>query len=408
MVLQRAIDGEMGKEGKKGAISDGLKVRSYEALSYISLTIPFKAVHDLSMHNPDVYVPAFVPLLPSVLANLLAPTLALRTQACNALGGFVLGFAAVCSTRHHARVAKIVAEFFTSAVQRDSPSQRSPTKANEPTIVRTLRTVMANTDPSHVAQGPVWGINVVICFIVLLGSRVASDLKIGQTINSLLSIGLSHKRSSVHALVCMAWRALAWAFVQPKHQKDEMYEDDDSEEEEEEKESDDEGTKAAHAAGRENLRRTLLSVVDCQAGVSTIATLLGEEDYFAANSKEALDTTIQLLQSMATKPDLPCAEAMEIIDRMVNGTVESGTTFTIKLLLPDQLFDAMPGILTAEWKDLINFVRPLYDQTPIVDDIRPLTQAELADDSVFDGLFKVWRTAIGQLELADTAGLPVG
>lgn len=349
------------------------------------------------MYLPEVFVPAFVPLLPSLLRNLLAPTLALRAQACYALGGFVLGLTALPSGKVYGRVANLVADFFT-AFHQLSPSQRSPTKAAEPAIVRTLRTVMANTDPAHVAQGPVWGISVVISFIVLMGSRVTSDVKIGQVINSLLSAGLAHKRSSVHALVCMAWRALAWAFVQPEHQKDE---------EDAEDESNDEDAQIAYAKGRENLRRTLLSVVDCQAGVSTIATLLGHEEYFAVHSKEALDTTIQLLQSMATKPDLPCAEAMEIIGRMVNGTRDTDDPFTMKLLLPDRLFDAMPGILTSDWKDLINSVRPIYENTVMIEDIRPLTQVELADESVFNGLFKAWRTAIGQLEMADTAGLPV-
>jgi len=38
MVLQRAIEGEMGKEGKKGAISDGLKVPAFFVLLFLSLT----------------------------------------------------------------------------------------------------------------------------------------------------------------------------------------------------------------------------------------------------------------------------------------------------------------------------------------------------------------------------------
>ncbi|KAG6887610.1 hypothetical protein C0995_014041 [Termitomyces sp. Mi166 len=57
-VLCRGIDGELGKESKKGSASDGLK-----------------AIHDLSVHLPSVFIPAFTnALLPSMLASLLAPS----------------------------------------------------------------------------------------------------------------------------------------------------------------------------------------------------------------------------------------------------------------------------------------------------------------------------------------------
>ncbi|KIJ13077.1 hypothetical protein PAXINDRAFT_156664 [Paxillus involutus ATCC 200175] len=44
-----------------------------------------QAVHDLSLYQPSTFIPAFTELLPSILANLLAPTLALRAQACQCL-----------------------------------------------------------------------------------------------------------------------------------------------------------------------------------------------------------------------------------------------------------------------------------------------------------------------------------
>ena len=51
-----------------------------------------QAIHDLSMHSPSVFVPAFAELLPSILTSLThAPTLALRAMAAHALGGLALG-----------------------------------------------------------------------------------------------------------------------------------------------------------------------------------------------------------------------------------------------------------------------------------------------------------------------------
>ncbi|KAG1768267.1 hypothetical protein EV702DRAFT_1203355 [Suillus placidus] len=115
--LRRGTEGELGKEGKKGSACDGLK-----------------AIYDLAVYQPSTFVPAFTELLPSILANLLAPTLLLRTQACHALG---------------------VAAFLTTTQRSPSP-HKTPTKPSlDPIIVRTLRTTLNALEPQHAAQGPV-------------------------------------------------------------------------------------------------------------------------------------------------------------------------------------------------------------------------------------------------------------
>ncbi|KAJ3001418.1 hypothetical protein NUW54_g6434 [Trametes sanguinea] len=90
--LRRGIEGELGKEGKKGSTSDGLK-----------------AIHDLSLYQPSIFVPAFAPLVPAVLSNLLAPSLALRNQACHALGGLALAAASLPPSEAHTRISIAVA-----------------------------------------------------------------------------------------------------------------------------------------------------------------------------------------------------------------------------------------------------------------------------------------------------------
>ncbi|KAI6030142.1 hypothetical protein EDC04DRAFT_2898660 [Pisolithus marmoratus] len=74
--LCHGMTSKLGKEGEKGSACDGLKVS--------------RTSHDLSLYQPSTFAPALVELLPSILSNLLVPILILRTQACHALGGFIL------------------------------------------------------------------------------------------------------------------------------------------------------------------------------------------------------------------------------------------------------------------------------------------------------------------------------
>ncbi|KAG6809415.1 hypothetical protein H0H92_000340, partial [Tricholoma furcatifolium] len=209
LALCRGIDGELGKEGKKGSATDGLR-----------------AIHDLSIHLPAVFIPAFThSLLPSVLSSLLAPTLVLRTSAANALGGFAIGATNLKNASIHSDISAIVLKYMTtlppprsnppsplkSPLKKPGAIPQSPTKPQEPSIVRTLRTTLLETDPSNVANGPVWAICVLSALIVLLGPAA---MRIPH-VKLLLPLGLRHKNSSIRALTAILWRCVVWVYVRP-------------------------------------------------------------------------------------------------------------------------------------------------------------------------------------------------
>jgi len=127
------LDGELGKEDKKGSANDSLK-----------------AIHDLSN------------------------TLALRTQACHALGGFVLGSTSIPLFPIHTQVSRTVTTYLTTAVYSPGKKSQSPENPTEAAILRTLKSTLAE----HTAQGPVWALSVLATFIVLLGSRISQDMHI--------------------------------------------------------------------------------------------------------------------------------------------------------------------------------------------------------------------------------------
>ncbi|THV03879.1 hypothetical protein K435DRAFT_747426 [Dendrothele bispora CBS 962.96] len=361
--LRRGIDGELGKEGKKGSANDGLK-----------------AVHELSIYQPFTFVPAFAQLLPSILNNLLAPTLALRIQACNALSGLVLGSITLSPSYDHTRMSAHVATFLTIIpTSKPSPSKASPTKctpSTESPICRTLRTTLNAVDPVHVAQGPVWALNVLANCIVLLGPALYTDVRLSRIITSLLALTMRHKKSSVRALACAVWRCVTWTYYQPL-----LPEDPDAEAEPEDPLS---PTKTK-GESRTALWRLIGSVVSMGSGVSTVAACVGSE-----TGEDGLKHALQVLNQMIDK-NTEFKDAMRTIAQLVSfETLPAG--WHMIQMLPDKLFSASGGLLTSDLETLQKTVRPILAQCPGVRDVRPLTEEELTTE-VLEDFFKLWKRA---------------
>lgn len=327
-----------------------------------------------------------------MLANLLAPTLALRTQACHALGGFAIASTAIPLSTVHTKIASTVSAFLTTATSSPNKSAKSPVKPIDAAIVRTLRTTMNNNEPIHVASGPVWSISVCASLVVLLGARLSTDPKATRTLDTLLNLGLRHEKSLVRALTCTVWRSIAWAYFQPAL----PIEDDEESEVDEESYMQQKQSRLAHC-------KVMMSVVDYQAGVSTIAALLGDE---TSVGDEPLQLSLNILQLMTLKAGNTCRDAIEALQQMASGA-ENAEPWNIKLLLPPKLFSANPGLLTADSKNLSKPVREVFDQLAMVNDIRSLTKEEMTKDWVLRGMMVAWRTALGCLEMEDSAELPV-
>ncbi|PPR07765.1 hypothetical protein CVT24_003715 [Panaeolus cyanescens] len=367
--LRRGLDGELGKEGKKGSINDGLK-----------------AIHDLCVFQPDVFTSAFVCLLPSILSNLLAGQLVIRTQACHALGGFVIGATSVPLSEMHTRISNIVANFLTTLA---SPS-KSPSKSVEPLIIRTLRTTLSNPDPQHVAQGPVWGLSVLASFSVLLHSRLCTDVRVNKVIINLLNIALKSKKGSIRSLCHLVWRPLTWVYFQPPLPSDS----------DEESEIDDE-EQMVIAKIRKVYWQVVSNVIEYRTGVSTVAALLGE----APDSEENVREAIVLLRNMASKAGSTCPDAVDTVHQMVSMS-SSKSSWDSSYLIPPSLFSSSPGILTADLKGANSPLQTIFEEVAAIDDVRCLTRDEIAKPWVFKGLISIWWSALSCLQLGDSAEVP--
>ena len=399
--LRRGIEGELGKEGKKGSANDGLK-----------------AIHDLSIHYPTIFIPAFSDIIPSVLAQLLAPTVNLRRQACHALSGFAFGLASLPPNAIHARIAALVAFFLTNAPL-GTPSKKPTSPTKDPLIIRTLRTTLGATEPKHVSQGPVWALCVLSSFIIMLGPHLFIDERTTKCMSALLGHAMRHPKSSVRALVCLIWRCVAWAYFQSPPVKLVQASDDEDAEEEEVEYTDEE--KQFHRKRRKTTWTVMRSVLDMGAGVSTLCALLGSAAG-TVDSEEALERALGLLMEMTNKGGAVSKEALDTVAALVCGAGSTGGSTTVfdvpetldddwewnpMKLLPFGLFSASPGLLTVDYGSLAGTVRPLFADCPHVEDIKSLSRDEIMLDWVFDAVIEIWKNGLTSLVCSWNGPLPV-
>ncbi|KAJ7784375.1 hypothetical protein B0H16DRAFT_295876 [Mycena metata] len=380
--LRRGIEGELGKEGKKGSASDGLK-----------------AIHDLSVYQPTIFIPRFEVLLPSVLANLLAQTAGLRTQACHALGGIARGLATLPVSSLHTRISAIVSSILDP--KSSSPSTKSPPKSpsNQSPLVRIIRTTLQSTEAQNVSQGPVWGLSVVASLLVLANSATWADDETRRALSALLACSQMHKKTSVRSLGSAVWRCAVWAYCQPLLPADG---DDESEVDEEEDNARSKRTTTVQHGRELFWTKVVSTVVDMGVGISIVAALLEEH---GGTSEESLTRIATILKFMASKGGSNLTTAFELLEKMVSFE-PTDTEWSWNKLLPRGLFSASPGLLTAEFSALETPVRAIVAQCPDVYDVRSLTREEVAQAAIFEKLVEMWRECLGYIGLQDEDPIP--
>ncbi|KAI0696009.1 hypothetical protein BC835DRAFT_1344167 [Cytidiella melzeri] len=399
--LRRGIEGELGKEGKKGSISDGLK-----------------AIHDLSICYPSVFIPAFTDLIPSVFAQLLAPTLVLRAQACHALGGYAYGLSTLPTSASHSRAANYTATYLTQAPL-GTPSKKPSSPVKDPAIIRTLRTTLGATDPKHAAQGPIWALSLLAYFIVMLGPQVYLDERMSKCITALSAVATRHTRSTVRSLACLVWRCMTWAYFRPlpiklPHQQDEPTNESQETIEDSEGEADQEYTEDELRCFRLSMSqgwRVLSSMVDMGAAVSTIGALLTPASS-PADSERRLTRALSLLTELSKRGGYSCQESLWTVAQLVSryspgGVDEDSGEFDWLKLLPFGLFSAMPGLLTTEFTSCAPVVKGLIGECAHTDEVRALTLEEITSERVYDCLMRVWSEGLRAMKLQWGEPFPV-
>ncbi|KAI0720578.1 hypothetical protein C8T65DRAFT_602463 [Cerioporus squamosus] len=383
--LRRGIEGELGKEGKKGSQTDGLK-----------------AIHDLALYLPGIFVPAFSPLVGPIISCLLAPTLVIRNQACHALGGLALAASSLPPSEAHTRMSTAVASRLMKSndISPTTPSKKrvdaSPFK--DSVLVRTLRTTLQAVEPKHAAQGPVWAFSVMAHLVVLLGPTVWLHAELTRTVIALFSLGMRHPKSSARALGCLAWRAMVWAFFRPPHVKVTV----DAETDGEDESATEDDVVAERRRHDDTLRanfKLLSTVLDMGAGVCTVGALLGQE---MIDDKQVL-VALGILRFMSRKGGQTCKDAMDLTRHLLSAVSSSHMAeekeWDPRRLLPQDFFSANPGLLTAEWRTLSSTVKAVIEECPQIPDIRTLSLEEVSADGMWEAFLGVWKDGLSVLRL---------
>ncbi|KAH8113541.1 hypothetical protein DFH11DRAFT_1599209 [Phellopilus nigrolimitatus] len=368
--LRRAMDGELGREGKKGATGEALR-----------------AIHDLSLFKPEIFIPGFEAHLSSVLENLLAPSHALRVQAAHALGGFVQGITqpGVDSDDLLRDISPRVAHFFSL----NSPSS----------ICRTLGAALRTTEPAHHGQGPFWAISVLTSFIILFGPALLKDRQLFMNFRATIDFGLNSKKKVVRAATSTLWGPLIWVWQKWRgsvsvSKKDEEGEDDAAEREE---------VKAYFS-------QMLRSTTHLPIGISFIGALLGGSH--STCQRQDLLMAFYNLGSSAKQGGDSTPRALELLDRLINSR-EDGEFYTgwsnrfLTKLIPSPLLSVSPGLLTTEMGGpaLGQLVESIMAHQPNYDDVRPLADEERRLPSVWTRAKDAWIMCLEQLEMSE--GEPV-
>ncbi|KAF9071210.1 hypothetical protein BDP27DRAFT_1446478 [Rhodocollybia butyracea] len=337
--LGRGIDGELGKEGKKGSATDGLK-----------------AIHDLSTYQPSIFIPSFVVLMDSVLSNLLAPILTSESK--------LLMLSVVLLKARPPCLAP-------PSIRKDG----SPTKTSESDICRTLRTTLNIDEPVHVAHGPVWALHVLDSFIVLLGSAFKTNNRVRTTIHNLLNLMMRHKKLAVRKLGFVVWRSIVWSWHQPMLpplDEAEVL------------------SKEEIIGGSQKHWVLVEGMLSMGVGISICYAIVGTE--LTETELMRLD---RILTLMVHKSDDSRNDALRCITQLVSLDQQPTTSWDIDNLLSRTFLSGIPGVLTAEYQELSRVIPSIRDELPHVGDIRSLTRDELLELGTFRVFLLLWSVAIG-------------
>ena len=340
------------------------------------------------MREPTIFVPAFVPVVPSLLDCLSSKNALIRTQACLALRGVALACSVLPYPWACCQISVTVAKTLCAA-------NSGVLNPSEPDLIKTLRFALNTTEPPSPAYGPVWSLCVLANLIVLLGPLLCMNLKAQKAVSSLLSIAMLNRKSSIRAVGCLVWRSLTWVYVHPSR----VYELQDEGLGRLDVKPQSDRDVEVWEQKREELWKIVTSVVDMGAGVATIISLL-HDNTEAGNIKRAM----LVIRAMIEKGGQTCGDAMDLVHRFV--TRVPTPDFEHSNLLK-ALCEATPNLLKVPYGSVASVVRPIFQKCPQVEDARSFTLQELSTDWIFEELVDVWLLGLANLELPQNDEIPV-
>lgn len=326
-----------------------------------------------------------------MLESLLAPALAIRVQAANALGGFALGLSscpehAVCES-----VSSMVVEFFM---------RNDPLPGNvQTTMQRTLATTMRNMEPVHHAQGPFWAISVLSGLIVLAGPALFTNCEFLLALRKMIMLAQHAKKKLIRAFSSTLWGPLTW--VWKKWRSSDIIVSDDGEG----------GGPESREAALTHFKDLLLVPTHLPIISAVMCGVLGKASQEC--SVDDLEFMMLSLKKTAEEGGDSTQRCLDVLDRLVNSRdltdtfVDNWDDIIEDKLLPQGLFSTFPGLLSTDVKEISPVIEKLLVQHPSVDELRPFSKEESRLQCVWNSTRDIWIYCLEKLQLSDGESIPV-
>lgn len=371
-------------------------VKSTSTYSFAADEIAFpKAIHDLSLYRPRIFVPIFHIYLTTLLESLLTPSNVLRVLAAHALGGFVLGLIQAEDDFEDIllEISPVVSEFFLRKV----PQENSQT-----TVLRTLRTAMRNAESCHHAQGPYWATSVLASLTVLLGPSLLKERQLLAEYRATIDIGLRAKKRVVRAVISALWGPLIWVWQRWRASANT------------EATSNDDQT--VDASEKEKVKACFSSMLrmptHLPVGIAFIGALLGESHDNCR--QDDLHFALFQIGTSARQGGESTQRALDLLDRLVNSREdedfhENWSENFRRKLIPSGLLSVSPGLLTVDLDAAVisSVVDNIIAAQPSHVDVRPLADEEKCSPGVWSRIKDAWLLCIEQLEMSENDTIPV-
>lgn len=367
-VFRRGIDGELGREGKKGSAADS-----------------FRGIMVLSIEHPLLFAQPFASMLPSILKALQGSVASFQLQAGLAVAG--LAHASIEADVPAKEVAQALEPCLTITKKKGAQElQMSPIFNSITKFFQTLTLIFATKDSpesTKIQTSPavqslahtqaMWSLSVLSSIIVLARSSLLNNKAMCNAIVKIIRLLLVSKRVVIRTAASWGWRALAWSIMK------EFEEIDDNEEDRER---------------RSCLVQRAFDFLDKGVGVGLTCALLvgsmGRED-----RELRVSLSIQAIMEMSRKR-VTTPDALHVLQRMLTSDKDSepeGPTpgWDLNKLLPTPLFDGQ--LADADLKSVHNLTKQQATlETHWIDEIPSLTRSEC--QSNLEDLFDVWQTAV--------------
>jgi len=363
--FQRAMEGELGKEGKKGAIGEALR-----------------GVQFYTFQRPHLFISDFLPLLPLILKLIIGNNAALRGPAGSALCALAYGAMEYPEIARE-QFAKVIEAFMDAQVKkRKDKSTFAPfleslaaafNKINKIVYPKEAaekgQTATTSEEQGRVQQAAMWGLQVLSSLILLSGPALMSRQSLlFEPFMKALEILVSNKRVYVRTAASYGWRAVAWVVLTSLGEKTSLTEEEQS------------------------IWMDILSFVDKKIGVGIICGLLCNQDN-AVNRKTRRELVIITLKEMARRRST-AAEVWEILGRLLAGPEGAPSTehqWVINGLVPTVLLDG--GLVEQDSKVIHGLIREEQQQEVVwIQYIPPWTSEECEDAK--EDFAEIWSNAV--------------